>query len=420
MSLTRIVIFNNEKNACVISGKVAIELYKPYTARAPASLGLVAQLGKRVELEEVRRDRHGTVLSEMEKRKYGMNLPNNSSVSVTLDYMAWDPKTNAYVPFSTTTSVMFVPAVLPSGRRSENAIYLNNERQYPSAEEKHGGVIGSMLTVADKIMRLAGVDHRKAALLVVSENTLPTAAGLSSSASGGAAFVHALVAAVNYDFGELRESEFAREVSGSAARVKDGFNFWFRGRARDGNDSYASSIMPATHWPELKDVIVVVDVNGKEISSREAHERSVRSPLYEKRIRFAEKNARNLIRVIRAKNFEGLGHITMADSDNVHEVLKSVGINYLTRESEEVKSAISELNRREMKLVAAYSFSLGPNLHVLTTAERLDMVLEAIGKIGAVKDLMVLSPGNGPELLDEKASLIDAANLAPLMRKQAG
>jgi mevalonate pyrophosphate decarboxylase len=146
----------------------------------------------------------------------------------------------------------------------------------------------------------------------------------------------------------------------------------------------------------------------------------VRSPLYEKRIRFAEKNARNLIRVIRAKNFEGLGHITMADSDNVHEVLKSVGINYLTRESEEVKSAISELNRREMKLVAAYSFSLGPNLHVLTTAERLDMVLEAIGKIGAVKDLMVLSPGNGPELLDEKASLIDAANLAPLMRKQAG
>ncbi len=112
---------------------------------------------------------------------------------------------------------------------------------------------------------------------ICSENNFPTAAGLASSAAGYACLgdrslhqtvnhnsfiaryfltVYALCKLFDID-GDI--SELARQGSGSACRsVLGGFVRWHSGVKPDGGDSIASVVQPASHWPDLKVLILVV------------------------------------------------------------------------------------------------------------------------------------------------------------------
>ena len=51
----------------------------------------------------------------------------------------------------------------------------------------------------------------------------------------------------------------ARQGSGSACRsILGGFVRWHQGSASDGSDSIASQIVPESHWPDLRVLILVV------------------------------------------------------------------------------------------------------------------------------------------------------------------
>jgi diphosphomevalonate decarboxylase len=54
-------------------------------------------------------------------------------------------------------------------------------------------------------------------------------------------------------------SGIAREGSGSACRsLYGGFVRWHQGSALDGSDSIATQIVPESHWPEMRILVLVV------------------------------------------------------------------------------------------------------------------------------------------------------------------
>ncbi len=105
-------------------------------------------------------------------------------------------------------------------------------------------------------------------------NTVPTAAGFASSASGFASLVKALDALFGWELPLREQSILARLGSGSAARsLADGFVEWHAGVAPDGMDSYATPL--AATWPELRVGALVLCAAEKPVGSREGMSRSV-------------------------------------------------------------------------------------------------------------------------------------------------
>ena len=88
-------------------------------------------------------------------------------------------------------------------------------------------------------------------LAITSENTIPTAAGLASSASGFAALTLALNAYWRLNLPGAVLSALARIGSGSAARsLWHGFVKWDKGEQPDGRDIIATPI--ASDWQDLR------------------------------------------------------------------------------------------------------------------------------------------------------------------------
>ena len=108
---------------------------------------------------------------------------------------------------------------------------------------------------------------------LAAENTIPTAAGFASSASGFAAVALALDHFFGWRLNRRALSILARLGSGSAARsVYDGFVEWQAGRQDDGMDSYAERL--EAEWPDLRVGLLVICADEKAASSRAAPRRS--------------------------------------------------------------------------------------------------------------------------------------------------
>lgn len=122
---------------------------------------------------------------------------------------------------------------------------------------------------------------------ICSENNFPTSAGLASSAAGYACLVVALAKLYeikvfqnkqvnNYKFYNMQSwlnficfninfqgdiTTIARVGSGSACRsILGGFVRWYMGSQTDGTDSIAKQIVPASYWPEMRILILVVSI----------------------------------------------------------------------------------------------------------------------------------------------------------------
>lgn len=58
-------------------------------------------------------------------------------------------------------------------------------------------------------------------------------------------------------------SQIARQGSGSACRsMYGGYVQWQAGTASDGSDSFAKQLFPASHWPDLHCLIIVVNLHS--------------------------------------------------------------------------------------------------------------------------------------------------------------
>lgn len=298
------------------------------------------------------------------KRDISLNLPINSSVSVTLDQS--DLKTITTVTAST--------GFTSKGDR----LWLNGTEEDVASNRRLVVVFREMRRLA----REAPQSVRDGALVkdadavsfwVKSRNTFPTAAGLASSASGYACLTFALSRLLGLET-TPEVTAVARQGSGSACRsLFGGFVRWSMGDKADGTDSVASQVAPAEHWPEMEALIMVASKAKKHTSSTSGMMTSVETSalLAHRAATVVPERMAQMEAAYMSKDFESFGELTMRDSNQFHATCLDTypPIFYMNDVSRQVANAVHTINSGYGKLVAAYTYDAGPNAVIYVLKE---------------------------------------------------
>lgn len=285
------------------------------------------------------------------KRDKSLNLPTNSSISVTLSQDDLRTLTTASASASFQKDQLWLNGKLESLDSPRTKACLADLRKLRAEVEAKDSLLPKLSEYP---------------LHIVSENNFPTAAGLASSAAGFAALVSAIARLYQLPQNNSELSKIARKGSGSACRsLFGGFVAWEMGTREDGEDSKAVEVAPLSHWPSLKAAILVVSDDKKDTPSTTGMQSTVKtSDLFEHRItEVVPKRFEEMKESIVNKDFEKFGELTMKDSNSFHAVcLDSYPpIFYLNDTSKKIIKLINRLNELEGKIIAAYTFDAGPN-----------------------------------------------------------
>ncbi len=318
------------------------------TVTAPSNIAIVKYWGKRGD----------------EK----LNLPLNSSISITLDEQ-----------LSVTTTI--------SLNKDEKDVIIVNGKALSEEESKEyaGRVIEKFRQIVNKNFHVR----------IESRANFPANAGLASSAAGIAAITLGLNELLELDLSLKELSKIARLGSGSACRsMFGGFVMWEKGIRDDGEDSYCYQLFPSDHWKDLVDVIAIISEEEKKISSRKGMMRSAEtSELMECRLKFIENSINEVIDSIRRRDEERFYYYVMRHSNSMHAVILDSwpSFFYLNDKSLKIMEWVQEFGK------AGYTFDAGPNPHIFTTEKYVSEVTDFLEKIG-VKRVIISRVGQGPSL----------------------
>jgi len=322
------------------------------------------------------------------KADASLALPATGSVSMGLDV------------FPTTTTVT-VDGGSGDGLEARDALTLNGR----VAED---GALVRVREFLDLVRDLAGSDARAS---VVSENTVPTGAGLASSASGFAALATAASAAYGLDLSPRDLSRLARRGSGSATRsIPGGVAVWHAG---DDQGSYAEPI-PA---PPMAMVVVTIDAGPKPIGSREAMRRTIAtSPFYPAWVTSTTETVGDMLDACAAGDFTRIGEITESNALRMHATIEGAfpPIRYLNARSVAVFDAVAELRAAGVEAYA--TADAGPNVVVLTKPEDRGAVASALAGFG---DVIESGTGPGAHLVRSEGTGTPGPGVVPDQEKSA-
>ncbi|OBT51794.1 diphosphomevalonate decarboxylase [Pseudogymnoascus sp. 24MN13] len=328
------------------------------------------------------------------KRDPKLNLPTNSSLSVTLSQS--DLRTHTTAACSSTFG-------------SDDSLLLNGSPQDVSGARTQACFrelrsLGAALEPGDpSLPKLSTLT-----LKIVSENNFPTAAGLASSAAGFAALVRAIADLYQLPATKTELSKIARQGSGTACRsLFGGYVAWDMGSAADGSDSQAVEIAPASHWPNMRALILVASAEKKGVSSTAGMQTTVAtSELFQRRAEVVvPKHMEQMIKAVKDKDFELFGKVTMMESNSFHATCLDTfpPIFYLNDTSRAAIRVVEAINEKAGKIIAAYTFDAGPNCVIYFEEEHMAEVA------GAIKS--VLGSVEGWEGKGEEVKTSDAAHL---------
>ncbi|MER5199896.1 diphosphomevalonate decarboxylase [Streptomyces sp. NPDC002755] len=311
------------------------------------------------------------------KRDERLVLPRVDSLSMTLDI------------FPTTTRVGLDPGA-------------DHDTLTLGGRPARGEMLRRVTAFLDLVRAQAGRSERA---VVDSHNTVPTGAGLASSASGFAALAVAAAAAYGLRLDATAHSRLARRGSGSASRsIFAGFALWHAGpptaatEAEADLGSYAEPVPAAGLDPAL--VIAVVNAGPKAVSSREAMRRTLdTSPLYEPWARSSADDLSEMRAALRRADLEAVGEIAERNALGMHATMLAArpAVRYLAPASLTVLDSVLQL--RKDGVCAYATMDAGPNVKVLcprTDAERVARVLRGTVPDGTV---LIARPGPGARLL---------------------
>lgn len=289
------------------------------------------------------------------KRDAALNLPTNSSLSVSLGELG------------TTTRV--APASADTLSFNGNTL----DRNAPAA-----------IKIWHFIDLFCG--GSRPALGIETENSIPTAAGLASSASGFAALTLALDRAFGTNLPKSTLSMLSRFGSGSATRsFWSGFVRWDKGASEDGNDSHARPI--PVDLPSFRIGIVTVDSGPKSQTSTDGMIHTVTtSPLYNPWPDQAEEDCNAIEHHLMQGDFAAVGALAEANALAMHATMMAARppLCYLQSQSWHILHRLWVARRDGLQAFA--TMDAGPNVKLIfEEASRQDV-------LGIFPDAEVIDP----------------------------
>jgi len=275
------------------------------------------------------------------KRDVILNLPTNSSVSISLPGLG------------THTEIKKIDNIQdnnPYDKISLNDVWL--ETTHPFAQR--------VTAFLNHFRETPNVQFE-----VITTNTVPTAAGLASSASGYAALVLALNDLFDWQLKKQNLSLLARLGSGSASRsLFDGFAIWHQGQQDDGLDSFAEPI--ETQWPEFCVGLVEIDIEQKPISSTQGMQNTVETcELYQAWPEQANRDVQAVLQAIKNKDFSLLGKTAEHNALTMHATMIATWPPILYWQPNSVKAMQTVWKLREQGVEVYFTMDAGPNLKLL-------------------------------------------------------
>lgn len=204
---------------------------------------------------------------------------------------------------------------------------------------------------------------------VQTKNTFPHGAGIASSASGLSAFALCLTDYIEHLSGEKKSPDFykrasflARLASGSACRsVYGGFTTW-----GDESDLYASTFVVHPDFVNLKDSVLVVSGDEKNVSSRSGHDRMKEHAFKEARYVQAKNNFKGMASALKTGDVEEMGRILENEALSLHAMMLTSPEAYTLFKPNSIAAMEMIWDfRRQTKLPLYFTFDAGPNLHLI-------------------------------------------------------
>lgn len=260
-----------------------------------------------------------------------LNLPTTSSLSMTLE------------PFFTTTSVSYTD-------EKKDRLILNHEEQDSQRVSRFLDVFRENYGNFPKIQ-------------VTSENQVPTAAGLASSASSFAALTAAMFALLDLPQDKREMSRLARRGSGSASRsIFGNFSIWNQGN--DDRSSYAESFYDKDI--QLSMIVAEISSQAKKVSSTQGMQLAQTAPTYTAWVEKSAVQLEEMKAAIIAEDIEKIGLIAQTNALEMHEQNRNAvqPFDYFTAQTRQVIAFAQECYRTG--LLAFATIDAGPNVKIIT------------------------------------------------------
>ncbi|HAQ5837263.1 TPA: diphosphomevalonate decarboxylase [Enterococcus faecium] len=306
------------------------------------------------------------------KKNEELILPMNNSLSLTLD------------AFYTETEVIFSDSYMV------DEFYLDGTLQDEKATKK----VSQFL---DLFRKEAGLSLKAS---VISQNFVPTAAGLASSASGLAALAGACNTALKLGLDDLSLSRFSRRGSGSACRsIFGGFVEWEKGH--DDLSSYAKPVPSDSFEDDLAMVFVLINDQKKEVSSRNGMRRTVEtSSFYQGWLDSVEGDLYQLKQAIKTKDFQLLGETMERNGLKMHGTTLAAQppFTYWSPDSLKAMDAVRQL--RKQGIPCYFTMDAGPNVKVLVENSHLSEVQETFTKLFSKEQVITAHAGPGIAIIE--------------------
>ena len=299
------------------------------------------------------------------KRDAVLNLPVNSSLSISLGHLG------------TRTGLR---------RSGEDRVFLNG---------KQVAADGAFALRTLEFLDLFRPWFGNAAFEVRTQNNIPTAAGLASSASGFAALVLALDDLAGWGLDKMRLSMLARLGSGSAARsVFNGFVQWHAGSKPDGSDSFAEPV--SKPWKELRIGILELSNARKPVGSRDGMNRTVEtSELYKSWPQQAAADLETIHSAIDAQDFPTLGKTAERNALAMHATMLAAWPPLLYLQPETVGQIHKVQRARADGLEVYLTIDAGPNIKLLFLERDESAVAAAFPGLQAIQPFGALPEAGG-------------------------
>lgn len=330
--------------------------------------------------------------------KHGNQLPQNPSISFTLDGAATD-------------TTLSYKARKEAGEGVDIVLYLD--------EEFNQGFTDRTKLFLEKLLPVYPF-LKQLSLKIKTSNSFPHSAGIASSASGMSALALCLVSLEEELFTPFEDraaflakaSFLSRLGSGSACRsVYGGAAVWGALAALpESSDEFAVSVTDRLHtvFQDYHDDILLISRSEKSVSSRAGHGLMEGNPYADARYAQATRRTDEMLTVLREGNVERFGEILESEALTLHALMMSSHPPYiLIRPNTLAVIERIQQYRADTGRPLYFTLDAGPNLHLLYPHSIAQEVKTFIREqlLYFCEDKMYLADrvGKGPERLEVSA-----------------